>query len=251
MKTKSILAGLITTFIATGAMGITYGVADGSRHPQTGALVGVFSSGTYPYCSGALISPTVFLTAAHCNLGRSRVTVTFDEKYSPSVTLHAGTYHADPRYTGAQSDPHDIAVVVFDAPVAGITPAQLPAFGSLDQLGKDQKITAAGYGGQEPVIEKGSGIVIHYEDNREYAVGTLNAINPSWLRVSQNPSTDNAGACYGDSGGPNFLGAGNQETTIIAATTITGDAKCRATNVIYRLDTVSARQFLGQYVVLP
>jgi hypothetical protein len=75
----------------------------------------------------------------------------------------------------------------------------------------------------------------------------LNAVNPSWLRISQNPATGDAGACYGDSGGPNFVGT----TDIIAAITITGDAICRATNVAYRLDTESAREFLGQYVTLP
>jgi len=37
----------------------------------------------------------------------------------------------------------------------------------------------------------------------------------------------------------------------VAAITITGDAMCRATNVDYRLDTASARAFLGQYVSLP
>ena len=58
-------------------------------------------------------------------------------------------------------------------------------------------------------------------------------------------------ACYGDSGGPNFLGAGPTETDIVAATTITGDFMCRATNVVYRLDTASARGFLSQFVQLP
>ncbi len=79
------------------------------------------------------------------------------------------------------------------------------------------------------------------------ATGTLNAINPSWLRISMNPSTGNGGTCYGDSGGPNFLGT----TDIVAAITITGDAVCRSTNVVYRLDTELARAFLGQYVMLP
>jgi len=59
------------------------------------------------------------------------------------------------------------------------------------------------------------------------------------------------GTCYGDSGGPNFLGAGASETNIIAGTTVTGDTPCRATNVDYRLDTPSARSFLGQFVTLP
>ena len=38
------------------------------------------------------------------------------------------------------------------------------------------------------------------------ATGTLNSVNKTWLRISMNPSTGNGGTCYGDSGGPNFLG---------------------------------------------
>jgi secreted trypsin-like serine protease len=57
--------------------------------------------------------------------------------------------------------------------------------------------------------------------------------------------------CYGDSGGPNFLGSGSGETNIIAGTTITGDTPCHSTNVDYRLDTPSARSFLRNYVTLP
>jgi hypothetical protein len=38
---------------------------------------------------------------------------------------------------------------------------------------------------------------------------------------------------------------------VVAATTITGDTPCRSTNVDYRMDTASARGFLGQYVTLP
>jgi len=66
-----------------------------------------------------------------------------------------------------------------------------------------------------------------------------------------NASTGDGGTCYGDSGGPNFLGAGSGETNIVAATTITGDFVCHATNVDYRLGTPSARDFLGHYVTLP
>ncbi|MCW3063852.1 MAG: putative Peptidase and chymotrypsin precursor [Solirubrobacterales bacterium] len=79
------------------------------------------------------------------------------------------------------------------------------------------------------------------------ATGTLNAINPSWLRISMTPAKGDGGTCYGDSGGPNFLGT----TDIVAATTITGDYVCRATNVDYRLDTAPARPFLKTYVTLP
>ena len=58
-------------------------------------------------------------------------------------------------------------------------------------------------------------------------------------------------ACLGDSGGPNFFGADDGETNIIAGTTITGDTQCVATNVIERMDTADSRAFLGQYVTLP
>src|ERR687893_737849 len=120
-----------------------------------GALLLTFNGQTYTYCSGTLISPTVFLTAAHCNIGTSTVYVTFDTKFSQRSKLYAGTFHADPQYNWAQDDPHDIAVVVFDRPVRGITPARLPKAGQLDGLPHDQQFTVVGYGGQEPVNQPG------------------------------------------------------------------------------------------------
>jgi hypothetical protein len=66
-----------------------------------------------------------------------------------------------------------------------------------------------------------------------------------------NAAKGDGGTCYGDSGGPNFLGAGSTETPIVAATTITGDAVCRSTNVVYRLDAPGAREFLARFVTLP
>ena len=64
------------------------------------------------------------------------------------------------------------------------------------------------------------GPTFHYADIRYVATGGLNALNPSWLRISMNPARGDGGTCYGDSGGPNFLGAGTGETDIVAGTTI-------------------------------
>lgn len=230
------------------AEAITFGVPDGNGHPNAGGLVypRVFSDGTWIYCSGTLISPTVFLTAAHCDIGSSRVTVTFDSAYQAGDKTFVGTWYADPLYGHDQSDPHDIAVVVFDKPVKGIQPAELPAAGSLSALPFGQQFTSVGYGAYEVTNQPGGHRYL-YNDVRGVATGTLNSISPSWLRISQNPSRGNGGTCYGDSGGPNFLGT----TDIVAATTITGDAVCRSTNTVYRLDTDSARAFLQQFVVLP
>jgi secreted trypsin-like serine protease len=251
-RASLVLAVVVVAILVWGgvASAITYGQPDGNRHPNVGALVGTFDGQTYPYCSGTLISPTVFLTAAHCDIGTSTVYVTFDSEYTSKSRLYSGTFHSDPLYNQSQNDPHDIAVVVFDKPIKGIEPAQLPTLGQFDSVAKDQQFTAVGYGGQEAVNQPG-GPVIGYLDTREYAVSTFNAVGPGYLRLSQNPSTGNGGTCYGDSGGPNFLGAGSTETDIIAGITITGDSLCKSTNVIYRLDTESARAFLANYVTLP
>jgi hypothetical protein len=248
---RSIIAAGVTALAlaaAAPAAAITNGTPDGNRHPSVGGLVSPtqYSDGTWIYCSGTLISPTVFLTAAHCGEDGERVRVTFDTAYEDGDKVYAGTFEADPLYNQSQSDPHDIAVVVLDKAVRGITPARLPEAGSLSSLSGSQQFTSVGYGAYE-VTNGPGGHQYLYDDVRMVATGTLNAINPAWLRISMNPSTGNGGTCYGDSGGPNFLGT----TNIIAATTITGDAVCRSTNVDYRLDTESARAFLSQYVDLP
>ena len=246
---RIVIASLLAILaVSAPARAITNGTADGNAHPNVGGLVAStqYSDGTWIYCSGTLISPTVFLTAAHCGTDGERVRVTFDTAYMDGDKVYAGTFQADPAYNQAQSDTHDIAVVVFDKAVKGITPARLPAEGSLSKLPKSQKFVPVGYGAYEVTNEPG-GHQYLYNDVRMRTTGTLNSINATWLRISMNPSTGDGGTCYGDSGGPNFLGS----TNVIASITITGDAVCRATNVTYRLDTQSARTFLAQYVVLP
>jgi V8-like Glu-specific endopeptidase len=237
---------LLSLMAAAPAGAIINGAPDGNGHPNVGGLVSPtqYSDGTWLYCSGTLISPTVFLTAAHCAEDGERVRVTFDPAYEAGDKTYAGTFHADPAYNQSQSDPHDIAVVVFDKAVRGITPAALPAAGSLSGVSSTQRFTSVGYGAYE--VTKGPHQYL-YDDVRQVATGTLNSVTPSWLRISMNAATGNGGTCYGDSGGPNFLGT----TDIVAAITITGDAVCRSTNVDYRLDTASARAFLGKYVSLP
>jgi Trypsin len=258
---KKIIAALAAVaaaaVIAGGALAITYGQLDGERHPEVGALVNTSASVPFVDCSGTLISPTVFLTAAHCDLGSSTVSVTFDSQFTSQSKLYTGTYHADPLFGGGQGDAHDIAVVVFSKPIGGLTPAHLPAAGVLDRmkavgtLSNATKFTAVGYGAQErSFVDKGTWFLA-YEQAREHSVSSYNSLNKGYMRLSQNPSHGDGGTCYGDSGGPDFFGAGADETTTLAAITITGDTPCTSTNVTYRLDTPSARAFLGQFVTLP
>jgi hypothetical protein len=256
---RSVFAALAAAFatlsVAGAALAITNGAPDGDGHPEVGALLAqhAFSDGTWEECTGTLIAPQVFLTAEHCDEGVTRVEVTFASTFNRATsTTYWGTWHGNSAYGKSQSDPHDIAVVVLDHAVQGITPARLPAAGSLSGVTGSQQFTSVGYGAQD-VTNGPGGKTFHYADIRFVAVGTLNSVpgNNAWLRISQNASTGNGGTCYGDSGGPNFLGAGSGETNIVAATTITGDTPCRSTNVDYRLDSASARAFLSTYVTLP
>ena len=246
-----VVGSLAVFAVAVPGVAITNGVVDGDGHPSVGGLVASspYSDGTWIYCSGTLIAPKVFLTAAHCDDDGASVTVTFDTAYEGGDPTYTGTFHADPVYAESyrQNDPHDIAVVVLDE-APGITPADLPEAGSLSVLSRGQTITSVGYGAYD-VSNAPGGKVFSYDDVRMTAVGSLRAVNKAWLRVSMNPATGDGGTCYGDSGGPNFLG----DTDVIAATTITGDAVCRSTNTTYRLDTPSARAFLSPFlgVVLP
>ena len=272
---KRILLVLATmaaaVLLASGmASAITYGQPDGDEHPYVGALVGSDEEGEFVFCSGTLIAPDVFLTAAHCTLGIEQFGVefrgvTFDNVYDPATSVvYPGTLHTHPGWPGTSSvqgvgpDFHDIGVVVLDEEVAGIQPASLPSAGLLDQLAndgelKDQRFTVVGYGTTERTHEPGSGTpVFDGFGTRRYAVSSFSALNKTVLRLAQNPSTGDGGTCFGDSGGPHFLGAGAQETDVtVSIGAPKGDLRCRAMNQTYRLDTPSARAFLGQYVTLP
>lgn len=247
----------VTLFLVAPAGAITYGYPDGDLHPEVGALVFQFDGRFDWGCSGTLIAPTVFLTAAHCVAWMDGVVdphdvwVTFDPVFDSKAKLYRGTYYHDPLYgSGGESDPHDIAVVVLDK-ASHITPAQLPTAGLLDQLKStlsSQTFTAVGYG-SERSSQQGGWWAISGGGTRRYALQYFNALNSAWLRLSMNPATGSGGTCYGDSGGPHFLGG--VDSNLVVALTVTGDAVCKSTDVTYRVDTPSARAFLDDFVTLP
>lgn len=169
-----------------------------------------------------------------------------------------GTPHQDAAYPGTSADSHDIGVIDFAGwgstpqDVWDFTPATLPAAGQLDAMGS-RALDAAdwwvvGYGTSEAV--RGPGGHTHPGGGaRLKAEVDFNALNPTWARLAMNWSRDLGGACYGDSGGPNFVDLDG--SLVLAATTITGDTPCYGTNVAYRLDTESARSFMEPFVTLP
>jgi secreted trypsin-like serine protease len=232
------------------------GFPDNGQHPNVGAIMVPTSSGNgyAEVCSGTLVSPTIFLTASHCTsfletLGRPSY-VTFDETQvepSPSGLIPA-TPVTNPAYKSGVRD--DVSVMVLSTPVTNISPAQLPPLGYLDTLALNQssKLTVVGYGTSEKVIVKGQhGPQFPFTGDRGYGIESFNALTPQWLKASQNAAHGDSGACYGDSGGPTFLGAAPNDGDVVLAVTSTGDAPCYSTNVASRTDSPTARVFLSTF----
>ena len=257
-KLVLLIAVLVTAASASSAHAITYGTVDvNNTYSYVGGLVTDLNrSGEtvepFVYCTGTLISPTVLLTAAHCDIsdrtGDDTACVTFDVTLSDHSKLYCGTFIASPYYSQRQSDPNDLAVIVFDRPIRGIEPATvvqevdyLDALLASGELNQSTQFVSVGYGGTEFTNAPG-GPTAQYLDTRMYGTGTFNALGPGYLRISQNAATGNAGTCYGDSGGPQFLDG------VLVSITVTGDTLCRSTNVVQRLDTELAQQFLQQYI---
>jgi hypothetical protein len=270
---KAVLLGalaLIAALLAVGGVqAITFGENDNGRHPFVGSLVVEFQGQKFQACSGTLISPTVFLTAGHCLFGNEEfgITnewVTFDEvidadadgTVDAGVTLHGGTGHIHPDWGfpgagGNAADPHDLAVFVLDAPVVMARYGQLPTAGLVDRLDKKAtRFTTVGYGTVRDDKRRGPH-AFELGTRRKLATQELLSVTNAWATFSMNPSTGSGGTCYGDSGGPHFLGAGASETRIVLAVTVTGDSMCRATDKSYRVDTPQARSFLDDFVAVP
>lgn len=245
---------------------ITYGFVDSNNQfRNTGAFIVKSTNGQiFPICSGTLITPNVFLTAAHCTLFYTQdlapegdvAYVSLDQSIpfgsltsNKTELLPVAHVVSNPNYNPSQGDSGDIGVLILERSVRGVTPATLPACGLLDQLVaqnglKTATFTNAGYGLQDRVV--GGGLPFFQDLNpipRMFSFSSFNSLNGGYLRLSQNPSTGNGGTCFGDSGGPNFLTVNGKQ--LIVAITITGDSVCRSTNVDYRLDTVSAQGFLA------
>ena len=230
-------------------------------------------------CSGTMVDDDTYLTAAHCTddwPAGTRFFVSLDQDFQSELDATPGTPtekaaamlaagqvvegdpHQDPGYPGNSADAHDIGVLDFadravtPADVWDFTPATLPTAGQLSQIGPRGldalDWTVVGYGTEEAL--RGPGGQTHPGGGvRMKAPLDFDALNKTWVRLAMTAPQGNGGACYGDSGGPNFVSIGGR--LVLAGTTITGDTPCYATNVAYRTDTPTARAFLGRYVDLP
>ena len=239
---------------------ITHGTLDGTSHPAV-VLVVMDIAGTPAFrCSGALIAPKVVLTAGHCagepgEFSGMRVFTESDVEngnnnypFAGPNTVEAVRWQAHPLFTERAFFLHDVGVIVLSKAVrlAADQYGQLPTQDQLDVLKPSSAtvFTAVGYG-----LQRINPVFIEAEKVRMFAEPHLIQINtPGFtgdfsLLLSNNAST--GGTCFGDSGGPNYLGS----SSVIAAVTSFGlNGTCGGTGGVFRLDRKNVLDFVEQFL---
>ncbi|MGH3485932.1 MAG: trypsin-like serine protease [Nocardioidaceae bacterium] len=256
-----------TMIVSQPATAIVGGQRD-EVHTNVGLVRFTTESGRFR-CSGTLISPTVVLTAGHCtgDTGDSPATnvfvsfntdlaldplasgITPEERAARAANYITGTAHPDPGWTGtlSTSKQHDQGVVVLDAPAAtkwpGITPAPLLPVGTLDANQgalKNQTFTLVGYG--VDIGEKKAQIVV---PERRSTTSFLKNVQREvvMFQINDRDSKAGGGSCFGDSGGPVFLGP-----YVAGDSSFVNSLTCNATAGYQRVDTPYSRAFLEQFI---
>ena len=239
------------------AAAITDGDLDGNGHPYVGLMVAQDAGGNPLWrCSGTLLSSTLFLTAGHCtDAPAAHIEIWFDADVQSGIPANGypftgdagGTPYTHPQYNPAAFFLHDLGVVVLDEAMVMSEYGVLPALNELDKLktqrGKqDVTFTAVGYG-----LQKINPVFVEAERVRMVAHPHLVQINGGLvgdfsILLSNNAST--GGTCFGDSGGPDFIGTSN----VLGGVTSFGlNGNCAGTGGVYRVDKADDLNWLAGF----
>jgi hypothetical protein len=267
--TIGIVFGLVLVLAIAGvATAITNGQPDGDNHPYVGLLVFDIElpDGTQMpawRCSGALLSPTVVLTAGHCTDGAVAARVWFDEvvqgnpEYPFSgATSYDGEPHTNPGFCIGCGNGlpgfaiRDVGIVVLTEPVPTSVIddyADLPAGGLVDTLKNKTDLDLVGYGVQEQIHGGGppvwTGPRVRLFAPSELVSGKF-VHSAEFMRLSLNPGGGTGGTCFGDSGGPDLL-AGTD--TVLAVNSYVTNSNCSGVGYSSRVDIPEVLDWINSF----
>ena len=240
------LLRLTATLVALLALASPAGaILDGkpdTAHPYVGVLVTEMNDQRVPVCSGALIRPTVFLTAAHCvaEIEGLPALVSFEQHYVPtSSPVVPGTAMPNPDFGAPGADLHDIAVVLLDTPVTNQGFARLPTVNLLASTPKKAPLTIVGYGANG-FLKGGGQKVPDYRLVRSYGESRISKVEKSGFNLRMA-----SGICFGDSGGPTLLGGTH---VLVGINSFVNNSQCAGNAFGYRVDTAASLAFLAPYL---
>ena len=258
-----LVAVSLVAVLALPASAITRGgFPDGDDHPYVGLMVANVDGVPGWRCSGALISPTVYVTAGHCTFGATDATIWFETTLEPNRgafgwpfggdTSVTGTPHTHPLYLDEAFFLYDLGVVVLDEPVEMPRYASLPEIGVVDTIGFGRNtaaITAVGYGlqGVRPNLIS---LLTRYQAelfivDRQGVAGLKRfeaAFEGSGSFVMSGDAK-HGGTCFGDSGGPLL-----RDDTIVGVTSFGLNANCAGIGGGYRIDKAPDLEFIGSFL---
>ena len=280
IKRLRLLAATTATVLALGGTfaapvaAITDGTLDGGGHPYVGLLLAQDSNGQPLWrCSGTLMSPRIFLTAGHCTeapaahvelffaagpIARATGYPAAGPDVCAGITGYpcTGDVGGTP-YTHPQFDPnaffrYDLGVVVLDEPHPMASYGALPALNVMDAFKtrrgtQDVSFTSVGYGLQASFPDAASWKNVAIRE-RMVAHPRLLQINvPGFtgdfsILLSNNANT--GGTCFGDSGGPNFIGTSN---VVGGVTSFAINGNCAGTGGVYRVDRSDDLTWLARF----
>jgi secreted trypsin-like serine protease len=238
---------------------ITDGTLDGNAHPAVVLIIMDIGGKPAFRCSGTLISATVVLTAGHCagepgEFSGLRVFTESDVEngnnnypFAGPNTIEATEWHSHPQFTESAFFLHDVGVVLLSKAVklGSNQYGKLPRQDQLDALKPSSAtgFTSVGYG-----VQLINPVHVQAELIRMFATPHLLQINTGFtgdfsLLLSNNAST--GGTCFGDSGGPNYLGTSN---VIAGVTSFAINGNCGGTGGVFRLDRKNVLDFVSQYL---
>ena len=209
---------------------ITSGNPDQGAHPYVGLLVFDNAQGPGWLCTGALLSPTVVLTAGHCTFGSVAARIWMNEvvQGNPEYPFggpssYEGMAHTYPGFCVACTPgisiltwlAGDIGIVVLQEPVPAnvvSTYVQLPSAGLASSIANGSTITLVGYGDQFRLVGGGRPATAGFRRRLTTPVTFISgnfSNSENLIRLSMNAARGKGGFCFGDSGGPNLIGASN------------------------------------------